>query len=59
MLDKIANHEGRITRLETKKDEDWKVTLLMLLGKALVVGGVGLTVLVGGGSILAKLFGVG
>ena len=56
VLDKIANHEGRITKLETTKEQDWKVTLLMLLAKAIVVGGVALTAVVGGGSLLAKVW---
>lgn len=57
MLDKIANHEGRITKLETKKDDDWKVTLLMLLAKATVIGGVAIASLVGAGGIISKMFG--
>ena len=57
MLDKIANHEGRITKLETKKEDDWKVSLLMLLAKAVVVGGVSIASLVGAGGIIAKMFG--
>ena len=58
-LEKIANHEGRITKLETVKENDWKVTLLMLLAKAVVIGGVALTAVVGGGSLLSKILGIG
>lgn len=54
----LANHEARITVLETKKSEDWKTTLLMLLAKAVVIGGVVIASLAGAGSILTKILGV-
>lgn len=38
VLDKLTNHEQRLTTLETKKDADWKVSLIMLLAKASLVG---------------------
>jgi len=52
---KIQNHEVRIVVLETKdpdKKEDWKTTLLMLLGKAIVIGGVVLGSVVGASGLL-------
>lgn len=38
VLDKLTNHEQRLTNLETKKEGDWKVSLIMLLAKACVIG---------------------
>ena len=61
VLDNISNHEGRILRLErnsNERHENWKNDLLMLLAKAVVVGSVAVATLVGGGSVLAKIFGV-
>lgn len=55
----LVNHESRLAVLETKKDgEGWKSQLLMLLAKAIVIGGVAVASLVGGGSILTKVFGI-
>ena len=61
-LDRITNHESRITILEkhswTNSDKDWKTDLLMWLAKALLVGAVGFSTLAGAGSILGKIFNV-
>ena len=57
---KIQNHEVRIVVLETKEPntkEDWKSQLLLLLGKAIVIGGVVIGSLAGAGGILAKIVG--
>lgn len=58
VLDKLTNHEQRLTNLETKKAEDWKTQLLMLLAKAIVIGGVAMAGLAGVGGILGKILGV-
>lgn len=58
VLDKLTNHEQRLTNLETKKAEDWKTQLLMLLAKAIVIGGVAIAGLAGVGGILSKILGV-
>lgn len=58
---KLQNHEVRIVVLETKepsKKEDWKTQLLMLLAKAIVIGGVAIAGLAGVGGIISKIFGV-
>lgn len=57
---KIQNHEVRIVVLETKepdKKEDWRTQLLMLLGKAIVIGGVVIGSLAGAGSLLKPILG--
>lgn len=53
----LANHEARITVLETKKNEDWKAQLLMLLAKCVVIGGVTIASLCGAGGLLTTIFG--
>lgn len=58
VLDKLTNHEQRLTSLEQKKDEGWKNQLLMLLAKAIVIGLVSIGSLVGAGSLIAKIAGV-
>lgn len=57
VLDKLTNHEQRLTNLETKKADDWKTQLLMLLAKAIVIGGVAIAGLAGVGGVIAKIFG--
>lgn len=54
-LDKLSNHEQRLTNLETKKDSDWKVQLLMLLAKATTIGLVALAGVAGAGGILSQI----
>ena len=58
VLDKLTNHEQRLTSLEQKKEDGWKTQLLMLLAKAIVIGGVAIAGLAGVGGILSKIFGV-
>lgn len=58
VLDKLTNHEQRLTTLETKKDADWKNQLLMLLAKATVIGMVAIGSLTGASSIIAKVMNV-
>ena len=62
-LDRITNHESRITILEkhtwkNTEQKDWKTDLLMWLAKTLLVGAVGFSTLAGAGSILGKIFNV-
>lgn len=57
VLDKLTNHEQRLTSLEQKKEDGWKTQLLMLLAKAIVIGGVAIAGLAGVGGILSKIFG--
>ena len=54
-LDKLSDHEQRLTSLETKKDNDWKVQLLMLLAKATTIGLVALAGVAGAGGILSQI----
>lgn len=58
VLDKLTNHEQRLTNLEQKKDEGFKTQLLMLLAKAVLIGGVCIASLAGAGGIVAKMFGI-
>lgn len=55
MLDKLSNHEQRLTSLETKKENDWRVQLLMLLAKATTIGLVALAGVAGAGGILSQI----
>lgn len=61
VLDKLSNHEQRLTTLETKKasasadNNDWKVQLLMLLAKATTIGLVALAGVAGAGGILSQI----
>jgi len=57
VLDRLTNHEQRLTNLETKKESDWKTQLLMLLAKSIMIGAVSIGSLVGAGSIISKLIG--
>lgn len=54
-LDKLADHEQRLDELERGSKEDWKTQLLMLLAKAVVIGGVSIAALVGAGGLLDKI----
>ena len=63
VLDKLTNHESRLTRIEstrtTEKKESgdgWKNELLMLLARAVVIGGVAIAGLAGAGGILSQIF---
>lgn len=56
VLEKLADHEHRLDVIEGKKCSDWKTELLMLLAKAVLVGGVSIGSLVGAGSMLEKMF---
>ena len=55
---KLHNHETRLVVLEVhdkSEHNDWKSQLLMLLAKAVVIGGVTIASLAGAGGILAKM----
>ena len=58
----IAQHEARITILERnddKKDKnDWKTQLLMLMGKAIVIGVVTIGSLTGASTLIANVLNV-
>ena len=58
VLDKLTNHEQRLTNLETKKDADWKNQLLMLLAKATVIGLVAIGSLTGASGIITKVLNI-
>ena len=57
--EKLHNHEVRIVVLEQKAPEeskkDWKSEIILLLVKAVVIGGVTIASLAGAGGILAKM----
>ena len=59
--EKLHNHEVRIVVLEQKTPEeskkDWKSEIIMLLVKAVVIGGVSIASLVGAGGVLSKMTG--
>ena len=59
----IAQHEARITVLERNDDSnkernDWKTQLLMLLGKAIVIGVVTIGSLTGASTLIANVLNV-
>ena len=59
---KLQNHEVRIVVLEQKSPDekkDWKSDIIMLLLRAVVVGGVSIASLVGAGGLLSKVMGAG
>ena len=66
-LDKLAQHESRITVLESNGNNgnngrrsfngDWKEQLLMLLAKAILIGAVSMGSLVGAGSLMKSVIG--
>lgn len=53
----LMQHETRITLLESKKNDDWKSQLLMLLAKCIVIGGVTIASLCGAGGLLTQIVG--
>ena len=59
--EKLHNHEVRIVVLEQKTPEeskkDWKSEIIMLLVKAVVIGGVAIASLAGAGGVLSKMAG--
>ena len=55
VLDKLTNHEQRLTNLEQKKEDGWKNQLLMLLAKATVIGLVAIGSLTGASSLIQKV----
>lgn len=64
LKDMLANHEARITVLErsdekkeVEKGGQWRNDLLMLLAKAVVIGGVCIASLVGAGGLLQRILG--
>ena len=52
VLDKLTNHEQRLTNLEQKKEEGWKNALLLLLAKATVIGLVSIGSLTGASKLI-------
>lgn len=58
VLDKLTNHEQRLTNLETKKEGDWKVSLIMLLAKACVIGLVTVGSLTGASKLIQTVLNV-
>lgn len=55
LKDMLANHEARITVLEKsddKKEDGWKVSLIMLLAKATVIGLVSIGSLTGASKLI-------
>ena len=59
---KLQNHEVRIVVLEQKSPDekkDWKTDIIMLLVRAVVIGGVSIASLVGAGGLLSKVMGQG
>ena len=57
VLDKLTNHEQRLTNLEQKKDEGWKNQLLMLLAKATVIGLMAIGSLTGASGLIKQVLG--
>ena len=58
--EKLHDHEVRIVVLEKQPAEakkDWKNEVIMLLVKALIIGGVSIASLVGAGGLLGKMIG--
>lgn len=58
---KLQNHETRLVVLEVhdkSEHNDWKSQLMMLLAKAVVIGGVAIASLAGAGGIVTKIFGL-
>ena len=57
---KVQNHETRLVVLEVhdkSEHNDWKSQLMMLLAKAVVIGGFTIASLAGAGSLLKGVFG--
>lgn len=57
VLDKLTNHEQRLTNLEQKKDDNWKNQLLMLLAKATVIGLVAIGSLTDASGLIKQVLG--
>ena len=57
VLDKLTNHEQRLTSLEQKKEADWKNQLLLLLAKATVIGLVAIGSLTGASGLIKQVLG--
>ena len=57
---KLQNHETRLVVLEvhdkTDEKKDWKSDIIILLVKAVLIGGVTIASLAGAGGILSKIF---
>ena len=56
---KLQNHEVRIVVLEQNTPEqkkEWKNEIIMLLVKAVLIGGVSIASLAGAGGIMQKIF---
>lgn len=66
VLDKLTQHEGRITTLEqyhpkqttTQTESSLKDDMIRLLCKTLLIGSVSIAFLAGAGSVISKIFGV-
>ena len=60
VLQQLVSHENRITALEQSKaadKKDWKADLLMLLARAILIGGVSIAALCGAGGLLQQILG--
>ena len=57
VLDKLTNHEQRLTSLEQRKEADWKNQLLLLLAKATVIGVVAIGSLTGASGLIKQVLG--
>lgn len=61
VLNQLVQHENRITALEQGKTggdkKDWKADLLMLLARAILIGGVSIAALCGAGGLLQQILG--
>lgn len=62
VLDKLTQHEGRITHLEhfhqPAKETNFKDEILKLLCKAMLIGSVAIAFLAGAGGVISKIFGL-
>lgn len=65
VLDKLTQHEGRITHLEhfhqpekEEKETNFKDEILKLLCKAMLIGSVAIAFLAGAGGVISKIFGL-
>lgn len=62
LKDMLANHEARITVLERSDEQkgsgEWKVSLIMLLAKASLIGLVSIGSLIGASSMIQKVLNV-
>ena len=57
---KLQNHETRLVVLEvhdkTDEKKDWKSDIIILLVKAVLIGGVAIASLAGAGGVISKIF---